>query len=62
MTCFTSTSHIKIQKFVQIHNSAGQRSKHFVFHTHNQVSFSSLKWPSSTYSLSRQIHKHYAIG
>ncbi|ATF98302.1 hypothetical protein EVY06_16800 [Citrobacter koseri] len=35
---FTSTSHIKIQKFVQNNNCKGHRSKHFVIDTHYQVS------------------------
>ncbi|SBV65572.1 conserved hypothetical protein [uncultured Citrobacter sp.] len=38
----TSTSHIKIKKFVQNNNYKGHRSKHFVFDTHIQVSCAGL--------------------
>ncbi|PUL91312.1 hypothetical protein B1M53_14455 [Salmonella enterica subsp. enterica serovar Dublin] len=43
----TSTSHIKFKKFVQNNNCEGQRSKHFVFDTHYQVSCVGLCRPVS---------------
>ncbi|ABX66066.1 hypothetical protein A671_04326 [Salmonella enterica subsp. enterica serovar Dublin str. DG22] len=52
----TSTSHIKFKKFVQNNNCEGQRSKHFVFDTHYQVSCVGLSKAGSLKSLSRQYY------
>ncbi|EHC77126.1 hypothetical protein LTSEMON_3347 [Salmonella enterica subsp. enterica serovar Montevideo str. S5-403] len=46
----------EVKKFVQNNNCEGQRSKHFVFDTHYQVSCVGLSKAGSLKSLSRQYY------